>query len=54
MIRLWYPRNLKKIAAAFEKYGFASMTGGVELLNGRCSHYQLHLYREIVQRNVGE
>lgn len=48
------PQSQEEIAAAFEKCGFANLTGAVESLNGRYTHGQLRLYRAIVQRSSEE
>lgn len=42
----------EEIATAFEKHGFANLSGAVESLNGRYLHGQLRLYRAAIQRKL--
>ncbi len=50
--RLLTPSARGEIAAAFEKHGFANLTGAVESLGGRYSHGQLRIYRASTRRSA--
>jgi hypothetical protein len=42
----------REIAAAFERHGFANLSGAVESLGGRYLHGQLRIYRSLAQRTA--
>jgi ATP-dependent DNA helicase RecQ len=46
------PEAQRQIAAAFERHGFANLTGAVESLGGRYLHGQLRVYRALAQRTA--
>jgi ATP-dependent DNA helicase RecQ len=47
--RLIDEKARQEIASAFERHGFANLTGAVESLGGRYSHGQLRVYRAATQ-----
>jgi predicted transcriptional regulator len=42
----------REIAAAFERHGYANLSGAVESLGGRYLHGQLRIYRAIAQKGT--
>ncbi|HEX4265977.1 MAG TPA: RecQ family ATP-dependent DNA helicase [Verrucomicrobiae bacterium] len=49
--RLVNEQGRRDIATAFERHGFANLTGAVESLGGRYSHGQLRVYRAAAARS---
>ncbi|HEY2082737.1 MAG TPA: RecQ family ATP-dependent DNA helicase [Verrucomicrobiae bacterium] len=50
--RLVDEKGRREIASAFERHGFANLTGAVESLGGRYSHGQLRVYRAATQASA--